>query len=1051
MSVCLTELIGVSGLKRIFTGNDNRIKRRVSAVMAGVIALTTIGSVTYLRQQKVSAKETLYSIEKVISDLNSKKSEYKILEIVPDTVSANIPIKYYVSENEVWDVNVDIMQKPGFLGYYVGGSEPIRDDVDSIVNDEHIVSINGLKSSSPVLINESHLRYSVVNAVYDKLRNNTDIYDEINGPFSLANGYEEYRQGEFISDGISTAGIINGRIITDAELAEGLAEGSLGKIQREKGYIDEARGFMEQVTTSENEADTVLRKEAHYVLKYDVSVSDDRISEQDPANVLLQGYAAYCEKDDVSGNDIKYEEDSNFLISNGNNEDREGQFDPYLESDIANEVNIYAIFEELDPSGENGYELSSGYRIITETPVYKDSLPADGTPLYKYNVDTGRYIYARDCDEAFRNEILSSNSVNASETSVTSEEIDNIEAFSNNNSKAVVSTLAENADKDYNLLTEDSEDESLSIDDSDSLDSVDESIIDNAEDVLVDENQEELSDEELTDIGEEINISVSAEGAAGDTSDQYFVLTFGYFDNYQGGVDSNADRGFYGVRSFRYDNKDHGAQYAISMEKSMLVPNLMNSGVITVKDTCPIDNLLYEYNRNSALCNYRWSGDEQSYNTYRITGSDIYYSYGIENKEWFKRYVFDRDCYPYEVNSIDADTAAKLKLKVDRKIASEVEVSDVIGKTSAGDYSYRMIALMAGDGRYCFGEDNYNQYRAKLNDISGSVYVQILYRVSDSKSKMPIIVDHTIIDNEIKNGPGYKYNDSLMYNLAYALTFEDVTGYAGRVYSMTNNIRSGELAGTAFSPAEYERDNSVRIVDTNGGDYVHENVYMYDRRTETSAFDPAGIPLNILNLSFNTELDGAIIINGFSEVKQDIENEKQFREADYSLKDKKLSNDKVTEATVIRYIIGYGSSRVTEGKGMVTVLELEPTANFDLAVNNIDITSDYTQGSDEFKRLAIEETIIENGVEKPVYKIYEGELYYKDKDAETRTIIKQRGLKINLKQMTTPEFVGHVEDLNATYDLIYIGMNTGFSGEYEGMQQVGDWWTDEFDINIYED
>ena len=191
MSVCLTELIGVSGLKRIFTGNDNRIKRRVSAVMAGVIALTTIGSVTYLRQQKVSAKETLYSIEKVISDLNSKKSEYKILEIVPDTVSANIPIKYYVSENEVWDVNVDIMQKPGFLGYYVGGSEPIRDDVDSIVNDEHIVSINGLKSSSPVLINESHLRYSVVNAVYDKLRNNTDIYDEINGPFSLANGYEE--------------------------------------------------------------------------------------------------------------------------------------------------------------------------------------------------------------------------------------------------------------------------------------------------------------------------------------------------------------------------------------------------------------------------------------------------------------------------------------------------------------------------------------------------------------------------------------------------------------------------------------------------------------------------------------------------------------------------------------------------------------------------------------------------------------------------------------------------------------------------------------------
>ena len=988
-------------MKRIFTGNDNRIKRRISAVMAGVIVLTTVGSVTYLKQHKVEAKETLYSIEKVISDLNTKKGTYRILEIVPVTVSANVSVNY-VSGNETGIAQVSIIQKPGYMGYYVGGSEPVRDDVNDIVNAEHTISYNSVESVVTTL-DSSSLRYSVVDAVYDTIRR-SDVYDEERGPFSLEDGYREIRQGEYISDRLRPG------VVTNLELEEGLSDKSLGRIIRDTGYIDEARGIMTAVTAGSDEA--------HYVLRYVNSMSENGIDENDPAYRLLKGYSAYCEG--VSGNNIRYEDNADFLISNGENEDRTGQFDPYLEPDSSDEVGVYAVFEEVFQGDTPQYEISNGYRITSATPVDKSAFPVDGTPIYEYNAETGRYTYFMDCNEEFRNMIVSLNSANdANGTSVTSTEVENIEAFSDNKRSLKVDVLNED-DIESNVSSKDDLDgESL-------IDDANEGITEDIESAPDDETlveDSEIIDGEIIDSNGEINISVSAENAPNEVSARYFTLKFEYFADFQSSSASGSDPGFYCVKSFRYSDKAHGAEYSIFDDKGLLVPNMAMRGVISVKDACPDDNLLYEYNRKSSLCNLRWEGDESSDRLYRITGAEIYYSYGIENKEWFKRYVFDRDCYPYDIANKDADTASKLKVIVDRKTAAEVEASDIIGKSSSGDYTYRMMVLMAGYDTYCVGSGKeLIQYAAKVRDITSDVYVQTLYRVADIKAEMPIIVDHNIIAYEGKLEKGFR--DSLMYNLAYALTFDDVTGYSGVVYSQTNNIRSGELAGSDLSPAVYVSNNSCRIIDYNDYDYVNSNIYMYNRKTD--GLLDRGLFINPLNVTFNDEFKRSVIDKGFIEVEQDIENEKMYRSADYSLKDKPLTNTKVTEATVIRYIIGHDSARVTEGKGEVTVLELEPTRCFDLSFENKDITNDYTSGSDEFNKLAIEEKD-PNDENKTIKKIYEGELFYKNKsqDDATRTIIKQKGLKINLKQMTTSEFVGHVEDLNATYDLIYIGMNTG--------------------------
>lgn len=1007
-------------MKRILTGNDNRIKRRISAVMAGVIVLTTIGSVTYLKQKTVQAKETLYSIEKVINDLRIKKSDFKILEIVPDTVSGNVVFEY-VSGNQTGEMNVGVTQYPGFLGYYVGGSEPLRDDVDDIVNKKHLISFDDSDIYETTL-DSSSLRYKVVESIYDAVKKNQKIYDEEKGPFSLAEGYSEIRQGEYIISDPNN--LDSARIITDLELETGLANSEIKLIERESGYIDTAKGVMKPMEAG--------AEEAHYVLKYSSDVTDEEIDKNDPSFKLFDQYRTYCLEEELSENRIYYDSNDDFIINcsisnndieeddednSGDEEDIVYRFDPYIIADDTDMSDIYAVFEALYTDQLSVNEINSGYRVIDATPIDKETIPASGTPIYTFNVETGKYEYYRNCDDEFINELTSSlkpettsDSLEPNDVIITSKDVLNRENHSSKKSEITLSVLNEektttaSEDRAEDIATE-SEDETLS--ESSELQFIEEDQLQYYDETESNSSLEEDSSENTDNISNENEINNEV---VPDTN--FYVLTFAYFDYYEPSELLDNDTGFYGIRFFKYTDRENGAQYSLSDTTNLIIPNLMNKGVIGVKKDRLYDNLVYSYSEKCGQCNFRWYGDEESENVYRITGAKIYYSYGIENREWFKRFVFDRDCYPYDVKDEELDTASRLNVKVVRKTASEVrpydhkdKTSDIIGKAANDTYTYRMIALMAGDGSYCLPNAEYNQYAAGIRDISSDVYTQILYRAYKNKDSVPIIVDHTILDNE--NSLETEYKDSLMYNLAYALSLKNGKEYSDMVYSMSGSIESGKLANTNLSPKNYSD-----ILDYNGGDFVNGNIYMYNRRDKVN-------PLNIVNLSFNVKFSPAIISAGFSEVEKDIEKEKKYRAADISLKDRPLTNDQVTEATVIRYIIGYESVRSTTGKGEITVLELEPTRCFDLAVKNTDITSEYS-GSNEFEDLAITETG-DNG--EVIKKVYKGELYYKNNKFDP--ILDQKGLKITLKQMTTSEFVGHVEDLNATYDLIYIGMNTG--------------------------
>ncbi len=1024
-------------MKKIFTGNNNGIKRKISGIMAGVMVLSTIGTVTYLKEQKVEAKETLYSIEKIISDLNESKESFNILEIVPDDVSGNIIIGD-VSGNDPDGVSIKISQKMGFMGYYVGGSEPVRSDVDHIVNDEHEVTYNGTQAPVITSLNSSSLRYGAVGYVYDYIKDSA-VYDEDDGPFSLENGYKEVRQGEYLNDGIEPYEV------TDAMLEEWELDGTYSMLDRPlQTYVDSARGYMEQMGAGDGSA--------HYVLEYyydsssaasTASVSDNKT---DIANELMLMYQGYCAENQISSNNIIFDDNDYFTINGGDqstaaNPRGYGSFDPYLVSDASSDADIYAVFGDIYNGDTPNNTISSGYRVDSAKRIYADSDYADGTPVYIKDAQSGRYKYYKDFGEVKKE--LNGGQAKLSDESagyvISVVPVENVKALASMEIKAEKDILKDGS-REIEININDSSskgsatDKSLSDIDSENEDSIEGSLSDSDlgdgdDGVSGNETDPEIADPEDGDEGE-------GEGQTTNGDNEYYVVTFKYYDNYESSSVGNDADHFYGVNTFRYTDKAGGAQYRIPYSEKILVPNLMGAGTVGVKEACPADYLVYQYYSKSSLCNFRWTGDETSENEFNIRGAEIYYSYGIENKEWFKRYVFDRDCYPYDNIDEDKDNASKLPVKVYRKTAQEVEEADITGK---GDVKYNMIVLMAGSAEFCIGdEDDYLKYCAGNKDIDPAVYIQILDQVSDADSLMPIIVDYNIIADELTLPE--ESQDSLAYNLAYALTMDDVSGYSAKLYGQTRNIRSGQLAGTVFSPISYVSDNSITILSYNNGDFVNKNIYVYRRCHDNIV----GFPINVLNKTFNKEFDNNTTVNGFSEVELDIANEKAYRAADFSLKDRPLTNDKVTEATVIRYIIGYGMKRVTEGKGEVNVLEIEPVACFDLAVNNVDITDQYTVGSDEYNKLVLEKEVVEveDGTGKLVTRvtknIYEGELYYKERETDltSRTIIKQKGLKINLTQMTSSELVGHIEDLNSTYDLIYIGTNTGLGRNVKQVKVV---------------
>lgn len=129
--------------------------------------------------------------------------------------------------------------------------------------------------------------------------------------------------------------------------------------------------------------------------------------------------------------------------------------------------------------------------------------------------------------------------------------------------------------------------------------------------------------------------------------------------------------------------------------------------------------------------------------------------------------------------------------------------------------------------------------------------------------------------------------------------------------------------------------------------------------------------------------------------------DKEVREAAQKAKNEK-ANYKETPSNAVRYILGIHSNsnnnEIKLEKDSVKVLDIEPSVGLkqkDSATNVNQVDSDYKLTEDDVRG------ILTNGV----LSKYDG--------------------KIEITHMTTAEFIGRTEDLNSTYDMIYMGMDSG--------------------------
>lgn len=159
--------------------------------------------------------------------------------------------------------------------------------------------------------------------------------------------------------------------------------------------------------------------------------------------------------------------------------------------------------------------------------------------------------------------------------------------------------------------------------------------------------------------------------------------------------------------------------------------------------------------------------------------------------------------------------------------------------------------------------------------------------------------------------------------------------------------------------------------------FVNGNIYCFDTFNTADPSAPDNVVSAVTPL-FNEPYSEEVYSDGFIPVLEEIRNENFLRSIAGQTD---LLNENVTMATTIRHIINFRGQRETNEKTSIRVLDLEPAK----VTSATWLTAATVCGW------------IGNALEEN---------------------------QIEIVHMTTGEFIGKIEDINETYDMIYIGMST---------------------------
>ncbi len=258
----------------------------------------------------------------------------------------------------------------------------------------------------------------------------------------------------------------------------------------------------------------------------------------------------------------------------------------------------------------------------------------------------------------------------------------------------------------------------------------------------------------------------------------------------------------------------------------------------------------------------------------------------------------------------------------------------------------------------------------------------------------PVVIDKSVYDNaDDTNNPYLKLllMALLQENLAtadVATCFEDVTT------SLT------ALEPTMKEPLTYT-DSGIEEFS-----YVNQSIFVNDN-TYGEAGTGVG-PIADKNFPDKVTLQEKIDY-GFSDVIAEIKSENFYLEL--SGKSERIG-EVVSKATAIRYILNYGNKR-SVSKTQLSILDLEP----------YDFESYYQSGSRIYEDIGKSHDRVNTITSDSIY-LHKGKISKDWIVANLAPNLEDKDDAIKVDVMGTKEFIGKQNDLNADYDLIYLGMDT---------------------------
>lgn len=260
-------------------------------------------------------------------------------------------------------------------------------------------------------------------------------------------------------------------------------------------------------------------------------------------------------------------------------------------------------------------------------------------------------------------------------------------------------------------------------------------------------------------------------------------------------------------------------------------------------------------------------------------------------------------------------------------------------------------------------------------------------------------------------------NDDLPVIVEYSTLSDAVTNDQVNLQKLALSLMQVAIAPVADADAW----TAINIDDSTAAKYLWNTVRFYN--SDASKMDPVANDLSyvagtifvnddiytdakkVVADDFNETYIKAKRDSGFADITAEYEAEKPYIEL---YDDWSKFNANISKATSIRYILNKHKNRAVI-KGELNILDIEPYATSQYQDQKVLETGFYRGGRTITNR----------------YRLVRDTMTTDWMVTNLAEHLRDKPDKIHITQQGTKEFIGKNEDLNATYDMIYIGMDTG--------------------------